>query len=120
MFEYTAKVNRVIDGDTIDATVDLGFSISITERFRLFGIDAPEPHSSNENERILAKRSTERLRELVEGCTVTIKTHKPDKYGRWLAEIKTSDNILGTVNAQLIAEGFAKQYFGIGDRPTWS
>lgn len=120
MYEYTANVIRVIDGDTVEATVDLGFSTSFHNSFRLFGIDTPELNSHDENVRDLAKRAKNRLIELVEGKSVLVRTHKPDKYGRWLVEIKTPDISLGTVNSQLIAEGFAKPYLGVGERPTWS
>ena len=119
MYEYNATILRVIDGETVEATVDLGFSTFFKSNFRLFGIDTPELHSSVPAVRELATRAKSRLIELIEGQTVLVRTHKPDKYGRWLVEIKTPDITLGTVNSQLIAEGFAKPYLGVGERPIW-
>ncbi len=119
MYEYNATIIRVIDGDTVEAVIDLGFATSFRNTFRLFGIDTPELTSHDTAVRELAKRAKSRLVELIEGKTVLVRTHKPDKYGRWLVEIKTPDITLGTVNSQLIAEGFAKPYLGVGDRPIW-
>lgn len=119
MYEYNATIIRVVDGDTVEAALDLGFSMSFHNNFRLFGVDTPELHSSDPAVRELAKRAKDRLIQLIEGKTVLVRTHKPDKYGRWLVEIKTPDITLGTVNSQLIAEGFAKPYLGVGERPIW-
>lgn len=120
MYEYNAKIERVVDGDTVYAIVDLGFCIYTRVDLRLFGIDTPEMHSSNPEERIKAKAAKDRLISLIEGKDVVIRTHKADKYGRWLAEIKPVGYIgIGTVNTQLISEGLAQKYFGIGPKPTW-
>ena len=119
MYEYNATVIQVIDGNTIEVSIDLGFSMSFRSTFRLFGIDTPELTSHDATIRELANRAKCRLAELVNGKTILVRVHKPDKHGRWLVEIKTSDITLGTVNSQLIAEGFAKPYLGVGDRPIW-
>lgn len=121
MYEYKAKIERVVDGDTVCAMVDLGFNVFGRVDFRLFGIDAPDANSTNPEERLLAKTAKDRLIGLVEGKDVIIRTHETDEYGRWLAEIKPVGYIgIGTVNSQLISDGLAKQYFGIGPKPTWS
>ena len=106
MFDYTATVTKVIDGDSIDLIVDLGFHISVAIRTRLLGIDAPETSTPG------GKVARDRLRaELPVGTAVTIHTEKDpgDKYGRWLAKI---DGPMGDVADWMIAQGLAKAYFG--------
>jgi len=110
MYEYRAKVVRVVDGDTVDFRVELGFHISLEDRFRLYGIDAPERNSKDPEQRELAKKATGRLRELLpEGKEVTIRTLKDrrEKYGRYLACVY-SDGVW--VEQILLDEGLAKVY----------
>jgi len=88
MYTYNAKVLRVVDADTFDLLVDVGFSITIKERFRLKGVDAPEswrPKSKAEGEHgELAKAVIETL---LNDKKVSVTTYKGDKYGRWLCDI---------------------------------
>ena len=66
MFQYKVKVTRVVDGDTVDVDIDLGFKMWLRdERVRLMGIDTPESRTSNKWEKILGKKSKERLKTLV-------------------------------------------------------
>lgn len=110
MFEYFARVHEIIDGDTVDVSIDLGFHIQHIVRIRLYGIDAPEVKSKDISERQLANEATKKLTELIEGKVVTVKTHKSsDKYGRYLAEI-ICDGI--NINKLLLTEGLAKEYYG--------
>jgi micrococcal nuclease len=86
MYEYRAKVKRVVDGDTIDFVVDLGFSIHITIRTRLLGVDTPERGHQDWS------KATAKCRDYLSVVTdedgyVKIKTGKTGKYGRWLVEI---------------------------------
>jgi micrococcal nuclease len=109
MYTYNAKVTNVVDGDTIDVQIDLGFSIFINQRIRLNGINTPEIHSTNENEKskgILAKL---RLKELVDGKDIKLITIKKEKFGRMLGIIYINDQ---DINAQLIKEGLGISYFG--------
>lgn len=110
MYEYKAKVLEVYDGDTITALVDLGFHTQMTLKARLVGIDAPEIRGDEKNAGI---KTRDRLAELVLGKSVTLKTHKDkrEKYGRWLAEVFVSDQVI-SVNNQLINEGLAAPYEG--------
>lgn len=108
---YNATVTSVVDGDTVDATVDLGFYTQATIRFRLNGLDTPETNSPDPAEReraMLAKRFTS---DHLFGKTVMIRSHKSDKYGRWLADIYTDEGNISH-NAHLINHGLAKPYFG--------
>jgi micrococcal nuclease len=108
---YNAVVTRVIDGDTIDCTVDLGFHTYIKERFRLYGIDTPEKNSTIQETRDIANKATEFVKTAICGKAVTIESIQKDKYGRWLAKVHIDDT-QPTINQQLISLGLAKEYFG--------
>jgi len=108
MYEYNGTVEKIVDADTIDIRVDLGFGIGFKERFRVLGIDAWEMKGTERANGIKAK---ERVIELIPvGSHVTIKTHKDQKgkYGRYLAEI-FSDNG-ENIGEVLIKEGHAEKY----------
>lgn len=111
MFEYVARVLEVIDGDTVDVSIDLGFSVQHTIRVRLYGINTPETRTRNKEEKQKGLAAKARLKELVEGKFVNIKTQKDEteKFGRYLAEIYV-DGV--NINQTLITEGHAKAYFG--------
>lgn len=116
MYEYQVKkLLAVIDGDTIDVEIDLGFDISITKRVRLAGIDTPESRTSDKYEKSLGLESKALLKQRLSAAqTIVIKTEKPDsseKYGRvlgwlFLDEDKTS------FNETMIATGYAWSYLG--------
>lgn len=111
MFEYSAKVLEVIDGDTIDVSIDLGFNVLHTIRVRLYGINTPETRTKNKEEKLRGQKAKERLKELIEGKIVTIKTQKDDteKFGRYLGIVFLDNN---NINQTLISEGHATEYFG--------
>lgn len=121
MYEYNAKVTRVIDGDTLEAEVDLGFYMFARIRFRLAGIDTPEIHGvkkdSEEYKRGQeSKAEVERLLALVDN-KVRLKTEKTGKYGRWLAWVFPRNDDPETctgapLNDILVAKGLAKRYDG--------
>jgi micrococcal nuclease len=104
-YEYKARVVRWIDGDTVDLNVDLGFRLTMAERFRLDGIDTPERGKAGYD---TAKMRAAELAPV--GTDVLIQTAKADKYGRWLAAIWT--DVGPTVNHVLVEEGLAKPYYG--------
>ena len=84
MFQYQATVVNVVDGDTLDVTIDLGFRMTTTQRVRLYGLDTPERGQPNHD------KAAAMLAGLVGGQTVTARSIKPaDKYGRWLASLST-------------------------------
>lgn len=116
MYEYKAKVVRVVDGDTLDLMVDLGFTVYVRIRARLEGIDTPETYGVKKGsaEWVAGMESKKAvLAWLVKhGRSVTIKTTKgTGKYGRWLATICTHD-MLVSLNQYLLDEGFAAPYDG--------
>ena len=109
---YRAKLINVVDGDTVDLAVDVGFRVSITDRFRLLGINAPEMHGTSSP---AGKEAKAALASMLAGVeTLTIKTHKgQDKYGRWLADIYVNtDGGELLVNKIMVVEGHAVEYFG--------
>jgi micrococcal nuclease len=116
MFEYYVKeVTNVVDGDTIDVVIDLGFDISFSSRVRLAGIDTPESRTSDKAEKVLGLESKEYLKKAIKAAkTVVIKTEKMDsseKYGRILGWVYLDGN--GTsINHELIEKGYAWGYLG--------
>lgn len=106
---YNALVLNVVDGDTIDVSIDLGFSVYVHERLRLFGIDTPELTSEDVLLRENAKKAKSRVYELINGRQVKIQTFKTDKYGRYLAKVYLNEIC---INDLLITENLAKPYYG--------
>ena len=116
MYEYRVKkVLKVVDGDTIDVDIDLGFDISFTSRVRLAGIDTPESRTTDKAEKVLGLEVKDRLKHLISTAnTVVIRTEKPDsseKYGRILGWLFL-DGAEKSVNEALIADGYAWGYMG--------
>jgi micrococcal nuclease len=85
LYHYKAVVLRVIDGDTIELLIDVGFRQSLVIRARLLNINAPELHKRAEM--IAGKKSRDALRNLIDGKDVIIRTSKADDWGRWLVEV---------------------------------
>ncbi len=116
MFEYyVKKVSKVVDGDTIDVDIDLGFDISFTSRVRLAGIDTPESRTSDKIEKALGLEAKAFLKHEIEASkSVVIKTEKMDsseKYGRILGWVFL-DGSDQSVNEKMIEAGHAWGYLG--------
>jgi micrococcal nuclease len=109
------KVIKVVDGDTIDADIDLGFDISLTKRVRLSGVDTPESRTTDLKEKKLGLESKEWLKHKLDFAKdVLIKTELPDsteKYGRILGNLYINNEAL-SLNQQMIDEGYALAYDG--------
>ena len=122
MFDYMVKVTRVVDGDTIDVSVDLGFDIWHNARVRMMGIDTPESRTRNLEEKALGLASKARLKELLKGQKVRLECSKEGKgkFGRILADVVTIDKEGNEINInnRLIEEGHARPYFG-GSKVPW-
>jgi micrococcal nuclease len=103
VYRYMAKILRVIDGDTVEAEVDLGFRIYSRHQIRLNGINTPERGQPKWEE---AKRYLENA---VLNIDVQLDTFKGDKYGRWLANIFPVDSAT-SVNSMMLAAGLAEPY----------
>ena len=116
MYEYRVKkLTGVVDGDTIDVEIDLGFNVSYAQRVRLAGIDTPESRTKDKAEKVLGLESKEYLKsKLKDAKLIVIKTEKPDsseKYGRILGWLYVDGNTI-SVNDQMIEDGYAWGYLG--------
>ena len=117
MYEYKATVIKVVDGDTVDVDIDLGFGIVLTdERVRIMGIDTPESRTSDKVEKLFGLASKNRLKEIL-GKVTTLKTFAAKdgedmkgKFGRILGDFIAEDGRL--VTEILIEEGHAVKYHG--------
>lgn len=121
MFDYPCKVTRVVDGDTIDVNIDLGFSIWHKARVRMLGIDTPESRTRRLDEKALGLASKERLKEMLKGNKIKIECSKEKgKFGRVLAIVWATDKDGNEINCndQLCVEGHARPYFG-GKKVPW-
>ena len=113
MYEYSCKVERVVDGDTIDVILDLGFSVSYKSRVRLYGIDTPESRTRNKDEKARGKLASAFLSKAIElADQVVIRTELKDSRGKF-------GRVLGTVvcdgediNQGMVDGGFAVKYYG--------
>ena len=116
MYEYyVRKVENVVDGDTIDVLIDLGFDILFASRVRLAGIDTPESRTKDLKEKSLGLESKEYLKKhLKDAKSVVIKTEKMDsseKYGRILGWVYVDGNTV-SLNDMMINDGYAWGYLG--------
>jgi micrococcal nuclease len=112
MYEYNCTIVRVVDGDTVDVDIDLGFDTwRRGERIRLYGVDTPECRSRSATEKkagLLAKGFV--IQALHEGGTYKLTTKEKGKFGRYLGTIKINGEL--TINAALISEHLAVPYSG--------
>ena len=117
MYEYRCKVLRVVDGDTVDVDIELGFGVVLSdERVRIMGIDTPESRTSDKIEKLFGKAAKHRLQELL-GETAILKTQiakngedMKGKFGRILGDFISEDGRL--VTEIMIEEGHAVKYYG--------
>jgi micrococcal nuclease len=116
MYEYFVKeVTKVVDGDTIDVIIDLGFDIMFSSRVRLAGIDTPESRTTDKVEKALGLESKEYLKKnLKDAKPIVIKTEKmnsSEKYGRILGWLYIN-NDSESINDKMINDGYAWGYLG--------
>ena len=116
-FEYHARVNKVIDGDTINVDLDLGFNVVLSDQnVRLLGIDTPESRTSDKAEKIFGNLSKEKVKEFIDKCEgqvilQTVLSDSEEKFGRLLGKvINPKDNVI--LNEWLIANHYAVAYNG--------
>ena len=113
------EINRVVDGDTIDVTIDLGFDLSKKERVRVAGVDTPEKRTRDLEEKALGYDATNWLKEKLEGAVagdddLIIRTELVGgvgKYGRLLGWLYIGDSLV-SLNEEMIEEGYAWAYDG--------
>ena len=111
MYEYNCNVKRVVDGDTVDVIIDLGFDISYSSRVRLFGIDTPESRTRDKDEKARGLISKDFLKSYLDKGGVVIRTRKDKKgkFGRILGEMIVDDT---NINELMIEEHHAVKYHG--------
>lgn len=114
MYTYNAKVIKVVDGDTIDAMIDLGFDTWVTRTIRLDGINAPESRTRNLDEKKRGLATKDRLTKLLEENNNEFRliSHGIEKFGRCLGEIFVNSQGDSSVQKILITEGLAVEYHG--------
>ena len=119
MYTYKISLLKIVDGDTIDAEIDLGFDIKVKKRVRFMGINAPESRTKDLEEKAKGLAAKDRVKQLLDGCkNITLKSHGIGKFGRCLGELHL-DTIDGqekltlvSLNELLINEGHATEYHG--------
>ena len=113
MYEYKCEVTRVVDGDTIDCVLDLGFSILHKCRVRLYGIDTPESRTRDLDEKARGKLASKFLQDSIDnGKDIVLRSELKDskgKYGRVLGSIVVDDL---DINKAMVANNLAVKYFG--------
>ncbi|HHZ94619.1 MAG TPA: thermonuclease family protein [Flavobacteriales bacterium] len=133
MYEYkVCSIDKVVDGDTVDLTVDLGFKIHHKLRVRLYGIDTPEARTRDLEEKKRGLAAKKRLKELLGvggmfvgiprdlgGAYFVLRTDKKGKYGRYLGTIikretvvEENEEVETNINDRLVEEGHAVRYYG--------
>ena len=115
MYEYKCKVKRVVDGDTMDVILDLGFDIHHAVRVRMAGIDTPESRTRDKDEKARGKLSKAFLKESIKGKKIVLKTKIKDakgKFGRVIAEVwaEFEEGSLRNINELMIKECYAVRY----------
>ena len=114
MYRYNATVERVVDGDTIDLMIDLGFDVWTHQRIRLSDIDTPERNTP------LGKALKKHMANLLEGKKIIIDVTKPDKYGRYLGTLWMTEGSIESINDQLYSNNLAKLYAGGSKTSLWA
>ena len=112
MYRYKVYVKRIVDGDTVDVDIDLGFGmIYKKQRVRMMGIDTPESRTRNLEEKFYGKASKAHLTKILDGQEVQLVSHDKGKFGRILGELFVGNSNF-SVNQQMIKEYHAVPYFG--------
>lgn len=114
MYSYAVKnIVKVVDGDTVDVEIDLGFSLTKKERVRLAGIDTPESRTRNLIEKEYGLEAKAYLEDLLENSqNLIVKTEKDGKYGRMLGWFFENEFSIYSINQKMIDEGYAWEYDG--------
>ena len=112
MYEYNCNIVKVVDGDTVDVDIDLGFGMVYKkQRVRMMGIDTPESRTRDLEEKFYGKQSKYHLEKLLSEQNVQLQSYDKGKFGRILGELFIGDNPL-SVNQQMIQACHAVPYFG--------
>ena len=109
-YRYSAcKVARIVDGDTVDLWINLGFSTFVRKRIRMYGIDTPETRTRDKAEKVLGLAAKARLVELLAGGACDLDSLELGKYGRVLGILHVGAT---NVNAEMLKTKGTKEYYG--------
>ena len=112
MYEYKVTLDRVIDGDTVDVDIQLGFKVVLSkQRIRLHGIDTPESRTRNKEEKVRGLLSKEYLKNICESSTIRLRSKDRGKFGRILGVLYQDDETI-SINQRMCDDGYAVPYFG--------
>ena len=109
LYNYKCTVIRVIDGDTLDAMIELGFDVKVKKRIRLVGVDTWESRTRNLEEKKKGLLAKEFTKDFLKGGVFTVRSHGLGKFGRLLGSVFVDKKCL---NDELIKEGHGYSYFG--------
>ena len=111
MNEYECKITKVVDGDTVDALINLGFNVILRQRVRMHGIATPESRTTNLEEKARGLAAKARLEELLQETDyrVILRSYGLGKFGRCLGELLSDGR---SINQLLVEEGHAVAYYG--------
>ena len=104
-----ARCTRVIDGDTFEAVIDLGFYITLKITVRLYGVNCPEMHPKDKDGKSLGDEARAYLSERIWGKDVHVWSYKKDSFGRWLCDVLVDGLLL---SKEIIDQGYGVPYFG--------
>jgi micrococcal nuclease len=111
LYNYKVRVINVVDGDTIDVEIQLGFHLTSTQRLRLLRINTAELRANNEAERLLAQKAKQFVVDEILGKEVFIHTEKDDAFGRYLAEVYVfNSSFIYNLNDYMLSTGLANPY----------
>ena len=102
-------VERIVDGDTVDLLINLGFSTFVKKRVRLYGINTPESRTRDLEEKARGKAATAHMESLLQGGVCDLDSHELGKYGRVLGTLRV-DGV--DLNQKMIEDGHAVEYHG--------
>jgi micrococcal nuclease len=115
---YNAEVKKVVDGDTFDIIIDLGFDVLKKGRVRLYGVNTPESRTSNVEEKKMGLAAKEFTDQWLTAANYKVKIEtiidKNEKYGRVLARVWNEQG--ACLNTDIVASGLAREYYGVGDK----
>jgi micrococcal nuclease len=115
---YNAEVKKIIDGDTFDIIIDLGFDTLRKARVRLYGVNTPESRTKNLEEKKMGLAAKEFTDQWLSAANHRVKIetilNKNEKYGRILAKVWNQSG--SCLNVDIVASGLAREYYGVGDK----
>jgi micrococcal nuclease len=118
VYYYNAQVKKIIDGDTFDIVIDLGFDTLRKARVRLYGVNTPESRTSNIEEKKMGLAAKEFTDQWLSSANHNVKIEtiidKNEKYGRVLARVWNEAG--ECLNEAIVKSGLAREYFGVGDK----